>query len=475
MKKLLYISFFTFLFSLFTFDVISQPSITWQKTYSGPSPVNNSRGNCISTQNSHFILGSSGGGYLIRIDNFGDTIWTRFFPGGGTTRIASSGDGGCVFPAGTFDSAGTRKVDSMGNTVWQKNYNFQGGEYRCINKSIDGGYIICGDVFPSGTQIFKVNSSGDLQWRKYFSIIGTTLTLYSVIDAYNEGFIAIGTRGSQFDSTKVVLLRLNPNGDLIWNKYYYIFNKEASGKEINKYYGNYLICGQTTDTNGNQFCVARIYLSKLDTSGNVLTSNIVFNNKNEFVQDMQIINPNRFVYTATSLGGANCNDTVIGTIFLTDSVGNRTASKSFVYPLGDVDINRLTVLNNGDIIFTGYLDSMNWNQPLIFAIRTDSMLNVKPIGIVKNNSDIPDVFALKQNYPNPFNPQTTIEYDIPKDNFVMIKIYDVLGREVFNVNEFKKVGSYKVKFDGSDLASGIYFYSIESGNFKDTKKMVLIK
>lgn len=88
---------------------------------------------------------------------------------------------------------------------------------------------------------------------------------------------------------------------------------------------------------------------------------------------------------------------------------------------------------------------------------------------------LPKHFELYQNYPNPFNPQTTIKYDIPKDNFVLIKIYDILGRELFKLDEFKKAGSYEVNFDGSNYASGIYLYRIESGIFIDSKKMVLIK
>ncbi|MCI0450185.1 MAG: T9SS type A sorting domain-containing protein [Chlorobi bacterium] len=91
------------------------------------------------------------------------------------------------------------------------------------------------------------------------------------------------------------------------------------------------------------------------------------------------------------------------------------------------------------------------------------------------NTSIPFAYKLYQNYPNPFNPVTTIKYDIPKDNFVTVKIYDLLGREVFNVSEFKKAGNYEVKFDGSGFASGLYFYKIEASNFVETKKMVLIK
>jgi photosystem II stability/assembly factor-like uncharacterized protein len=100
-----------------------------------------------------------------------------------------------------------------------------------------------------------------------------------------------------------------------------------------------------------------------------------------------------------------------------------------------------------------------------------------PIGII-NQSGIVRNFSLKQNYPNPFNPVTVIKYDVPVKSSVSIKIFDILGKEVFKINEFRNAGSYEVKFDGSNLASGIYFYSIaavsSAGVFSDTKKMVLI-
>jgi len=95
---------------------------------------------------------------------------------------------------------------------------------------------------------------------------------------------------------------------------------------------------------------------------------------------------------------------------------------------------------------------------------------------VSGNPGGPTIFALSQNYPNPFNPATTISYDVPKSGIVALKVYDVLGREVaLLVNEQKQPGSYRVKFDGSSLSSGVYFYRLQAGSFVDTKKLVLLK
>ncbi|MCX6158553.1 MAG: T9SS type A sorting domain-containing protein [Ignavibacteriae bacterium] len=93
-----------------------------------------------------------------------------------------------------------------------------------------------------------------------------------------------------------------------------------------------------------------------------------------------------------------------------------------------------------------------------------------------NNSNTPKDFNLSQNYPNPFNPTTKINFALPKQGFVTLKIYDITGREVKTlVNEFKQSGYYSIDFNGSYLASGVYFYRIQSNDFVMTKRMVLIK
>jgi len=90
--------------------------------------------------------------------------------------------------------------------------------------------------------------------------------------------------------------------------------------------------------------------------------------------------------------------------------------------------------------------------------------------------ELPTSYALKQNYPNPFNPSTTISYSIPKDGHVVLRLYDVLGNEVTKLEDgYKSAGNYRHQFDASRLTSGIYFYSIRSGKFVDTKKMLLMK
>ena len=91
------------------------------------------------------------------------------------------------------------------------------------------------------------------------------------------------------------------------------------------------------------------------------------------------------------------------------------------------------------------------------------------------NLSIPTEYKLHQNYPNPFNPTTTIKFDLPKSGLVSIKVYDILGKEIYSYSEIKQAGYFQTDFNGSNLASGIYFYRIEAGNFITTKKMMILK
>lgn len=123
--------------------------------------------------------------------------------------------------------------------------------------------------------------------------------------------------------------------------------------------------------------------------------------------------------------------------------------------------NQANGAQNGIILF----DDLRLSKKVVVGIDDDDVA-----------SGIPTNFELFQNYPNPFNPSTVIQYKIPKESFTELKVYDILGREVTTlVNEEKSPGIYEVKFDASNLASGIYFYRINAGSFTEMKKMILLK
>lgn len=102
--------------------------------------------------------------------------------------------------------------------------------------------------------------------------------------------------------------------------------------------------------------------------------------------------------------------------------------------------------------------------------------NINPSGIISLSNEISDHFSLSQNYPNPFNPITKFKIQMQKETFAKLIVFDVLGNlAAILVDQALKPGIYELNFNGSNLASGIYFYKLQVGDFIETKKMVLLK
>lgn len=143
--------------------------------------------------------------------------------------------------------------------------------------------------------------------------------------------------------------------------------------------------------------------------------------------------------------------------------------------------NPYTFINLNGIVFPEKNYAIAKFNTGIYRLR---LLNNAPVSIFGSNEYMPVKYFLSQNYPNPFNPVTRIRYEIPSTGdrsvYVSLKVYDILGNEIaVLVNENKQAGYYEVEFNGESaaggLASGIYFYRLEAGSFKETKRMLLIK
>lgn len=177
------------------------------------------------------------------------------------------------------------------------------------------------------------------------------------------------------------------------------------------------------------------------------------------------------IYRAVSGG---LNDVPVNYVRIAQADINEQGIPTFIDNNNYVDCNFTRVIK-----FTRYritaVDSSNWESLGSDFIMTGTYKVTGENGIVQNS--IPVSFNLSQNYPNPFNASTIIKFDLPRNTYVTIKVYNYLGQEVAILlnNEFKSAGSYKFAFDGLNYATGVYFYRIEAGEFVQTKKMVLIK
>jgi hypothetical protein len=122
------------------------------------------------------------------------------------------------------------------------------------------------------------------------------------------------------------------------------------------------------------------------------------------------------------------------------------------------------------------IDTMNfYNNSKNSQVESIIITNKFIMGGVEQEN-IPFEYNLSQNYPNPFNPSTTINYSVPRQSHVTIKVFDALGKEISTlVNKEKSVGNYSVEFNASRLTSGIYFCRMHAGDFVEIKKLLLIK
>ena len=172
-------------------------------------------------------------------------------------------------------------------------------------------------------------------------------------------------------------------------------------------------------------------------------------------------------------------------ILLTWETSNE--NNNFSFNIERLDPNKLIFEKIGFIAAHGKINSknsysfidkspgldQNYKYRLI-QINSDNSFSI--LNTIKVEASQPEKYFLSQNYPNPFNPSTKIEFGISTKDHVILKIYDVLGKEVaVLINEEKSAGNYSVTFEPKDLPSGIYFYELQSGNFNQIKKMVLIR
>ena len=141
---------------------------------------------------------------------------------------------------------------------------------------------------------------------------------------------------------------------------------------------------------------------------------------------------------------------------------------SFSVPIGRLQYNKLYYWKVGAYYYPGY-----YYYSTVFSFTS----TITGINIVSEES--PDKFNLSQNYPNPFNPSTKIRFEIPAASSVaqtFLSVFDVLGKQVaLLVNQNLQPGTYDVNWSASDFPSGIYFYTLKSGDYKQTRKMILIK
>jgi hypothetical protein len=233
------------------------------------------------------------------------------------------------------------------------------------------------------------------------------------------------------------------------------------------------------------------HLSDLELTNVTICGNIALKTgAGIFCNDSKLTLVNTIIWNNSPDAILDTNSSIINAFYsdiqdtLLSGVGNINVDPMFVDTAnGDYNLKQgspcidkgiqdtMIVYNNGqDTIFIPEL-SYNGNAPDMGAYESEYTATK-----IENTLKVPTKFSLSQNYPNPFNPSTTIEFSLPKSEYVELKVYNILGKEVSTLVSNKlNQGNHTYTFDGKNLASGIYYYQLVAENYREVKKMILLK
>jgi hypothetical protein len=427
------------------------------------------------------------------------------------------------------------KTDANGNEIWRKKYLDDPAEsfYTTdMKQTSDGGFIVFGHGQSTttpilGFRLLKLDSGGNYMWDSFYPIsstgIDTAATSTKVAIAPDGGFVMAGFRGywkSDFSDVvgDPVAMKADASGNLLWYKAYgnpekfeYVLDIEAG------YGGGYWMCGLTYAPNVH----GDMLFLKIDENGNQIDSLTHTSNFGNFDEARSIAKSPQGGYIVGGVWGENgiqmsllklnadCGLEWIHEYGIGEEAQNgcvAAASPSGGYLLAGWHIITGTNLDYEHwIVVTDNAGTQLWEvrystlklhslpnsaEPtndggfIVCGTEEDGDGGLTAMMLMRINGGLTDIrdniladnFYLSQNYPNPFNPITKITFHLPKSEHVSLKIYDVLGNEVTTlIDEQKHAGYYELNFDASSISSGVYFYTLKTSQYSETKKMILMK
>jgi len=474
-------------------SLFAQPDILWTKTYGGTEFDNGSSVQQTS-DGGYIIVGytaSFGAGsndvWLIKTNASGDTLWTKTF-GGSQSDVASSvlitDDGGYIISGQTKSyGAGLNdvwliKINASGDTLWTKTFggNNNDSSYE-IQHTSDNGYIIIGltNSFGAGLNdvwLIKTNASGDTLWTKTFGGSNHELGA-SVQQTLDNGYVITGSTGSfGAGSEDAWLIKTDASGDTLRTKTFGGSDAERFLSIQQTDDSGYIMTGYTNSIGAGS---RDVWLVKTNVSGDTLWTKTYGGSGAESGNSVFATDDGGYIISGyTDSYGAGSND---AWLIKTDASGDTLWTKT-IGGSEDDRINSVYQTTDQGYIITGQTKSYGQGNNDTWLIRTAPDVSTF---VTENSSDIPESYRLFQNYPNPFNPETTIHFKLPVENIVKIKIYNILGGKVRTLLEEKRAaGYYVVHWDGRNDAgesvpSGVYLYECVTSDFKQMRKMLLLK
>lgn len=436
-------------------------TVTWQKEYPDSTSFFSDGYSAVQLEDEGYIIvsarsSSSLGIVVMRLDKFGNMIWRKYYLGTNPRTIVKTDDGNFLIGANTLN-----KIDLYGTLIWSRSNS---PSYR-INLTKDGGFFYCGsfglglNTVPS---IKKYDSLGFIEWEVLYGKQFYKGGFSNCIINKNNQLILIGNYGL-YDYPLIVKTDLL--GNITW---YHIFQTDS----LRYFYLNNIkenANGEYLSSGSNYHC----YLVKFSNEGTWVWTKYF-----DFPGTLTSLEPTKDHGFAFG-GYYKLNDTTDRVRLLkTDYDGNEEWVKYF--GRGHyTSSNFVAQTNDNGFIITGRRDT--FANAVTYVIKTDVNGNTSPwVQINTISETLPQKFILYQNYPNPFNPNTKIYFDIMEKSYTVLTVYNSLGKEItVLLSQNLNPGKYSVDFNSNDfgnlLPSGIYFYSLKTDNFSESKKMLLIK
>lgn len=420
--------------------------------------------------------------WVIKINASGDTLWTNTF--GDFDRrdygrdIIESYDH-CLIILGHGRVANTTedyrirlfKADSLGNQIWDKNYfGADGLNTEKIIETSDSGFAVVGWTDETDVFLFRADSLGDSLWLKTFGGSGYD-NGYDLVQTPDKGFLLVGhTTSFGAGSYDIYLIRTDQYGDTLWTKTIGTPGYQDCRAIVETHDGNYLISSIEINVNDD------IIVMKIDNDGNVLwTKGCGQSDANDYAFDLAQTSDGGYL-----VAGRHYNlDGYHNNMYIVKLDGNGDSLWSYTLPSGTTD--EAMVVHEGKYgniyLFGTKAVSSSASSRDYYVMAMDYALDAPPVIL----DQLPSGYELSHNYPNPFNPQTTIQFSLPVRSDINLTVYDILGRRVKTLlNDTKAAGTYTVEWNGTDesgnqVASGIYLYRLETTDFSQSKKMLLLK
>jgi hypothetical protein len=458
----------------------------WAQTYTGGG--NDNRGESLAVDNSGnvYVTGRANVGnpacVTLKYNSSGVQQWAKIY-NQLTNSTAEHGVGivldntGNIYVACQSNRFAVIKYNSAGDSLW---VNRSYGQYpTAISMDNFSNVYVCG-FMDTANHYFdyltvKFNSSGVIQWTKSYNGPGQTFAAddraYSIAVDNNLNVYVTGESLNLNNTTSYCTIKYNTDGVQKWVQRY-----SHPANNLNRAYS------VAVDLSGNVFVTGTIntdYVTvKYDSTGNQLWVNGFGTPFSQYPNLVKLdILGNVFV-------GCTFRPTTTASEYRIIKYSNSGVQQWIQTYAGLVTngqniLNDMALDNQGNIHVTGSSSQPSGGSLTDIATVKFGLF----VGVSPGSNQFPEKYSLSQNYPNPFNPVTVISYKLAVSSFTSLIIYDVLGKEAATlVNQSQQPGTYEVEFDGSNYPSGVYFYrielhsdNIESGDFVDTKKMLLIK